>query len=79
MEVPMGQWIHVEISARLGPQSKGRWDLAVTRPGQATQSFKGLPNRHAQWKSLHWLGFCAVGQEGTFYLDNIELANTAAR
>jgi hypothetical protein len=78
MDVPTGQWFHVEVTATLGPNSTGTWDLSVTLPGQAARVFHGLPNRNADWKTIQWLGFTSGAQQPTvFYLDNLELNNTA--
>ena len=61
------------------PQSTGTWELAVTLPGQSRQVFSKLPNANLQWKKLDWLGFCSLATAKTvFYLDNLELTNSAA-
>ncbi len=79
MKFPENAWVHFEVCAGLGPQSTGTWDLAVTLPGQPAQSFNRLSDGSPDWKKLDWLGFCSLGtQKAAFYLDNLELTNTAA-
>jgi hypothetical protein len=78
LDVPTGQWFHVEVTAGLGPNATGTWDLSVTLPGQAARVFRGLKNRNADWKTIQWLGFSSGAQEPTaFFLDNLELSNAA--
>ena len=76
-ELPVGQWVHLEISAGLGDRSSGTWELNVTLPGQAPQTFGNL-TCNPQWKQLDWLGFVSNADAKTvFYLDNIVLENSA--
>jgi hypothetical protein len=78
-EVPMGQWIHVDVSAGLGDQSTGIWELKLTLPGQPPQTFAKLPC-NPQWKQLDWLGFVSNADAKTvFYLDNLQLESSALR
>ena len=80
LDVPPGQWVRYEMSAGLGPQSTGAWDLVVTLPGQPPKAIRGLPFGKPGWKKLAWLGFSSTATEKTaFYLDNIELTSSAAR
>jgi hypothetical protein len=73
--LPPDQWIHLEITAGIGPQSTGTWDLAVTLPGQPPQRFTKLPC-HPQWRQLEWLGFVSNADATAIYhLDNLTLAN----
>ncbi len=75
--IPAGQWVRFEISAGLGEQSTGTWDMVITIRGQTPQRFPGLKNRSPEWKALQWLGFSSMNtDESTFYLDNLSLANT---
>jgi hypothetical protein len=74
-QVPLGKWLHVEITCGLGTQSTGTYDVAVTIPGQAPQKFAKLSNGSKDFKTLQWYGFVSLGKEaGTFYLDNLKLA-----
>jgi len=78
LDVPAGKWIHVEMTAGLGKDSTGTWDLTVTTADNAPTERKGIKLRHAEFKALHWLGFCSTADHETvFYLDNLELTNTS--
>lgn len=78
MDIPAGVWVHFELTASLGPSSPGTWELVVSIPGRPKQRFATLPTGSAQWKKLDWLGFCSLATQKTaFYLDNIELTNSA--
>ncbi len=76
IEIPTGIWVHLEISARLGAESTGTWDLSVTLPGQQPKTFAGLKSRSPEWQKLNWLGFCSLATATVFYLDNLELTNS---
>jgi len=77
LELPVEQWIHVEIAAALGDRSK-TWDMAVTLPGQQRKEFTGLQNANEKFEQLTWLGFVSNATRQTvFYLDNLELTNEA--
>jgi parallel beta-helix repeat protein len=74
LDIPTNQWVKIEVSARLGALADGKWQLRVTLPGAAPQSFDLTTN--AQWQSLEWLGFVSNAKTATvIYLDNIELEN----
>lgn len=80
LELPLGQWVHLEIAAGLGEQSTGTWELSVRLPGQEPQVFRNLPNGSGgDWKKLDWLGFSSnTNQEAVYYLDEIEITNATA-
>ena len=72
--VPSSQWFHLEITAGLGDQSTGTWDLSVTLPGQPPKKFPALQHVSPAWKSLLWFGFSSNADAATaLYLDNLEL------
>jgi hypothetical protein len=80
MDIPIGKWVRFEVTAGLGKDSTGTWDLLVTLPGEPAREFKGLANGKADWKELDWLGFSSLATEKTvFYLDNLDLGNTTAK
>ena len=80
MDLPSGKWVRFQMTAGLGPQSTGTWDLSVTLPDEPPRQFKGLKNGSAEWKTLQWLGFSSTATAATvFYLDNLELTNSSAR
>jgi hypothetical protein len=77
LELPVEQWIHVEITAALGVSAR-TWDMAVTLPGQPPKEFTGLRNANEKFERLTWLGFVSNATKQTvFYLDNLELTNKA--
>ena len=76
LEIPVGQWVHIEVMASLGHHSTGTWDLTVTLPDGTPQRFPGLKNGSPDWKSLDWLGFVSNATVSTtYYLDNLGLSN----
>ena len=78
LAIPQDTWIHVQVSAGIGPQGTGTWDLSVALPGKPAQVFARLPNGSPDWKKLDWLGFCSLATGKTvFYLDNLALDTTA--
>lgn len=76
MTLPTGQWIHFQVSAAVGADADGKWDLTVGLPGQPSQQFLGLATPSADFKNLTWTGWCSMATEKTaFYLDNIRVEN----
>jgi hypothetical protein len=74
LELPIGRWVHFEITCALGDQATGKYDLSVRWPGGPPQDFKGLPC-NPDFKSLNWYGFVSAATgPSVFYLDNVELA-----
>ena len=75
MDIPEGQWAHFEITAGLGKQSTGTWDLTVTVAGQPSRRFPAL-KCDPGWKRLDWLGFISNATQATVcYLDNVRVRN----
>ena len=78
LPLPVGEWVHIEVTATLGPQSTGTWDLGVTLPGGEQHHFADLHNGSADWKALQWVGWSSMATDTTvYYLDNISLVNEA--
>ncbi len=74
MDLPEGQWVRFEIEGGVGADSRGRWSLTVTVPGQAPRAFKDLPYAKPAFKTLTWTGFTSNANAATsFYLDNFTL------
>ncbi len=72
--LPTQKWIRFELSAVIGDQTTGRWNLKVTPEGEAPLVFKDLPCRHPDMKSLGWVGFISNADEKTeFYLDDLSI------
>lgn len=78
LPLPPDQWIHFKITAGLGDQSTGTWEMTVQVPGQPEQHFKEVPCDPA-WKSIDWLGFISHADgPSTFYLDDLAIHNRPA-
>jgi hypothetical protein len=74
--LPTGQWFHVEITAQVGAQANGKWDLSVQLPSQEPRRFPGLAVGHPEFKNLTWTGWCSMATDkATFYLDNVQAKN----
>ncbi len=77
IDLPVGQWIQIEMSAGLGADSNGTWTLTVTLPDKPPIRLEKLDFHSPDFKELRWLGICSTANHETvFYLDNIELTNT---
>ncbi len=77
LPLPAGQWVHLEMTAGLGPQADGTWTLQVTLPGQPPRRLEHLKCGSPQFKVVTWLGFVSEGsQRAVYYLDNLRLTNT---
>ena len=75
--LPVDQWFHVEISAKVGTDADGKWQLAVTLPNQQPQKFE-FAMQSEKFRNLTWVGFSSMATEKTaYYLDNIKLSNQA--
>jgi len=73
-DVPIGTWLHIEITCRLGKASTGTYALTLTPRGGTPRTFKALPNRSPKFTRLEWLGFVSLANvKSTFYLDNVTL------
>ena len=75
LRLPLGQWVHFDIVANLGPKNIGAWTLTVTVPGEPPKAFTGLKNGGV-FERLTWLGFTSNATDtATFCLDNIAITN----
>ncbi len=74
LRLPVGQWVHFEVTAPLGEEATGHFDLRVRAPGMAQPVvFANLPCEPG-FRKLDWVGFVAPGHEATvLYVDNVEL------
>ncbi|QDU01922.1 hypothetical protein V6x_16050 [Gimesia chilikensis] len=74
LELPVGQWVTVEIVAPLGDEA-GKWDLVVTLPGQKPRRFKDLPCIHPEWRTLDWIGFISQADaDAEVWIDDLQLS-----
>lgn len=76
LRLPLNRWVRFEITADLGKNNSGTWDLTITLPGQPPKTFENLKAPDAAFEQLTWLGFTSNATIATtFYLDNIEITN----
>lgn len=76
LDIPVGQWVHFNISADLGKGNSGTWNLAVTLPGQEPRHFDKLADGNKSFEQLTWLGFVSNATTKTvFYIDNLKIEN----
>jgi hypothetical protein len=72
LQLPAGQWVHIEIVCSLDPKATGKYDLAVKLPNAAPQVFKDTACS-PKFQTLNCIVFMAVGDApAVFYLDNLE-------
>lgn len=73
---PANTWVHVEMTAKIGPDSDATWNCTLTIPGKDPQHFDGLKFESADMKILKWLGFSSPGRAAAkCWLDEIEIEN----
>jgi hypothetical protein len=78
MDLPEGEWLHVEMICGVGPELTGAWKLRVKVPGEALRVFDNLKIPDADFRNLDWLGFLSTSKDRTIaYIDNLELGLTA--
>ncbi len=76
LDLPTGQWFHVEITAKVGTATDGKWNLTIHLPGQQPQRFPDLAVASPEFKNFTWMGWCSMATDKTaFFLDNIQLKN----
>jgi len=76
MDVPVGEWFHVEITVPLGESATGQWTAVVSVPGQEPQRFDDLTVKTPGWSNLTWIGFVSNAETKTaFYIDNLKITN----
>jgi len=76
LTLPVGAWVHFEITADLGKNDGRTWDLVVTVPGDTPRVFRDLKTGSTAFEKLTWLGFISNATDKTvFYLDNLEVTN----
>lgn len=76
-DLPLSQWVTVEITCLIGDKADGTWSLTVRPPGRARAlNFKDLPCGSGKaFDRLRWWGFVADGTTGSvFYIDDVSLA-----
>ncbi len=75
-DLPLQQWVHLELEAVLGEDCTGTWTLTVTLPGGKEQRFADLPFSSPGINQITWVGFISNATAKTvFDLDNLLLQN----
>lgn len=78
MELPVGEWVHLEVSAKLGKDAGGTWGVVVKAPNGPRKVFSGLKCGTTGFEQLTWIGFVSNATHKTaFYLDNIDIRNSS--
>jgi hypothetical protein len=76
LDLPTGQWFHVEITAKVGTGADGKWALTVALPGESPRRFPDLAVASPEFKNFTWTGWCSMATDETaFYLDNLRVKN----
>ena len=74
LQLPLSQWVHIEIDGAVGKDAPKTYTVAVTLPGQQPQQFDSIPNQGNDFRELHWLGFVSMAeQKAVFYVDNLKI------
>jgi hypothetical protein len=74
-EIPISEWVRIEVRAGLGQKADGTWSLTVSQSGKPPVHKSGLPCAKG-WKSLNWLGFVSQASQPTaFHLDDLKVSN----
>jgi len=73
-ELPPNAWVHVEVSAKIGPGNDATWSCILTLPGKQPQRFDGLKWIKPDMGALKWIGFASNGTAvARCWLDEIEI------
>ncbi len=77
-DVPLQQWVRLDIEAGFGDSRTGTWNLTVTIPGQQPQRFSDLQFGSPDIQRITWVGFISNATTNTtYYVDNLSLQNKA--
>ena len=72
-KLPLSQWVGLDLTCPLGKQA-GTWQLAVSAPGAAPQTFADLALGTADWRSLTWMGFISLATDtAVFTVDDMKM------
>ena len=73
-ELPLSQWVSIEIEAELGQGTAKTWKLSLRIPEEEPRMIPGLSFSGKTFAELHWLGFVSTATDrAVFYLDNVKL------
>ena len=72
-EVPLGEWVHVDIAFALGEGAAKTYEFTLRVPGREPIVAE-IPFRSPGFESVTWLGIMSNSNaEAVFYLDNLKL------
>ena len=75
--MPLGAWVHVDISLELGEGAPKTYQVALTIPGRGPV-VTTVPYMHDTFKAVTWVGASSTSDAATvFYLDNLKLGTPA--
>jgi hypothetical protein len=78
--IPVGQWVHVELEARVGKGAPRTFKLTVVSSGKTAEVFENLPISGTEFRELQWLGFSSTATRDTaFFLDNMKIKREKGR
>lgn len=73
LQLPASEWVHLEMSAKLGEQADGTFALAARFADGRTLERPDLRYNSA-FRGFDWLGFVSTKEDtGVFYLDNVSV------
>lgn len=79
LQLPEGQWVHIEINCVLGEKAAGKYDLTIKLPDAAPQVFKDT-DCSPKFSTLNCVVFMAVADApGVFYIDHLAFVPTGAK
>lgn len=74
MTIPVSQWAHVTMTAAVGENASGTFDLAVSLSGGERKSFPGL-RYDAKFRTLTWVGFISYAEaQSSAFVDNVRIS-----
>ncbi|MGL4593820.1 MAG: right-handed parallel beta-helix repeat-containing protein [Thermoguttaceae bacterium] len=74
---PINQWVKVEMTAQLGTDSQGFWNLKLRTADNKVIARK-ISNVHSEWNTLEWFGICNLATTGTdssIFIDQLSITN----
>ncbi|MBI3921595.1 MAG: right-handed parallel beta-helix repeat-containing protein [Armatimonadetes bacterium] len=72
LQLPVGQWVHIETNCLLGEKATGKYGLTIGLPNAAPQVFKDT-GCSPKFQTLNCVVFMSVAEGPTvFYVDNVE-------
>ncbi len=74
LTLPHSKWVKIEMAAVVGAKKTGKWDMTITLPGQAPQTFNDLPFGNPAFRRLTWFGYSSTAPgDMVFYVDDVQV------